>query len=76
MREIPGFYYDEEKKKYFKITKDHLQSKNKKPCSSPKSQASVSKNEVASLYQFKNVPYYPPITIAGPFPPCIHNILS
>ena len=21
--DIPGFYYDEEKKKYFKITKDH-----------------------------------------------------
>ena len=27
MRDIPGFYYDTEKKKYFKITKDHLQSK-------------------------------------------------
>lgn len=23
VREIPGFYYDEEKKKYFRITKDH-----------------------------------------------------
>ena len=50
MREIPGFYYDEEKKKYFKVTKDHLQSKNKKPCSSATSQSSRT-NKVA--FQFK-----------------------
>ena len=52
MREIPGVYYDEERKKYFKITKDHLQSKNKKPCSSTKPSSSGAKEVYNSISKY------------------------
>eukprot|EP00111_Clytia_hemisphaerica_P003654 TCONS_00010425-protein len=45
MREIPGFYYDEEKKKYFKITKDHIQSKRSKVKVAVKETNAATKNK-------------------------------
>ena len=51
MREIPGFYYDDEKKKYFKITKDHFQSKSQKKISTkPRAGSVPPKEKVKHLY--------------------------
>ncbi|KAL9954888.1 hypothetical protein ACROYT_G042473 [Oculina patagonica] len=47
VREIPGFYYDPEKKRYFKITKDHPGKKLVKcQCGGWKDGSSVSQNRV------------------------------
>ncbi|KAI9883848.1 MAG: plasma membrane H+-ATPase [Watsoniomyces obsoletus] len=67
--EIPGFYYDEEKKKYFKILRNHLA-----PPDAPYSRESIKQKARETKRQKKTERHNPPSTPIRPSPILHHPL--